>query len=191
MKKFIVACIVLLFNVQITIAAEKAGLGFEFGTSFYRFSKSNFKSGGGNYFHLIMNGDEDIKYFLHNESGNTTAEVGDSSSGLTINITGIGATINLTESYKFSLMTGSATVIGAADTGSGTNAISATQSTAPVADIGLIWGRNSGNASLSAGMSYRYLSLSNPITFTDSAGKIERVSDMSSLNVNIGIAYSF
>lgn len=187
-----VACIVLLLvNVQIVVAEEKAGLGFEFGTSFYRFSKSNFKAGGGNYFHLIMNGNEDVKYFLHNESGNTTAEVGDSASGLNINITGIGASMNLAESYKFSLMTGSATVIGAADAGSGTNAITATQSTAPVADIALIWGMTSGNTSLSAGMSYRYLALSNPITFTDSSGKSERVSDMSSLNINIGIAYSF
>ena len=196
MKKslFSIVLLIALFISQNALAAQKvkkAGLGFEFGTTFQFFQKSNFKNGGANYFRLNMNNANSGKYFLHKENGNVSAEVGDATSTLTVNVIGVGSIISLGNDLELNLMVGNATVNGVAATGTGTNAITAIQSTSPMADIGVSWEKKDGSTSLNLGTAYRYHTLSNPITFTDSTGKTDRITDMSSFNINLGISYSF
>ncbi len=170
---------------------NKAGLGFEFGTSFYSFSKSNFKTGGGNFFRLNLQNPSGGQYFLHNENGNISVEVGDATTTLTSNVVGIGSGIKIGESFFVKIMVGNATVLGTATTGTGTNAIAAVQSTSPVGDIGFGWKNAKGSVSFNAGLVYRYHVMSSPIVLTDSSGKAESVNDLGSMNLDVSITYSF
>ena len=179
-----------LLYMQTSVAAENTvGIGFEIGTSIYAFSESNFKSGGGNYFRLNMAVDNGMSYFMHNESGNYSAEAssGNNTSTVsgTLNVTGVGASMDLSDSTKFSLMVGSATVKhdGAAN-------VTILRSTAPIADLGINWSKRSKRTSLDLGLSYRHSTLTAPVTFTEN-GKANNVTDMSSLKINIGIGYAF
>jgi hypothetical protein len=191
---YIITLLVFSFTSQIALGSEPSkniGLGFEFGTSFQSFQKSNFKNGGANFFRLNMRNSNSGMYFLHNESGNISAGVGDATTTLTANVIGIGSGFTLGDSFLVNLLVGNATLTGVAGVGTGTNAITAVQSTSPVADIGVHWSKDNENVSLIAGIAYRYLTLSSPISFTDSAGKTENINDMSSLNINVSILYSF
>lgn len=196
MKNILAVAVLIVFSFASQMALgnevpEKVGLGFEFGTMFQSFQKSNFKNGGSNFFRLNMSRSEGGRYFLHNESGNISAEVGDATTTLKSNVMVIGSGITLGESFLLSLMVGNATLTGVAAAGTTTNAIGAIQSTSPVANICVNWLHSNDNVSLAVGLAYRYLTLSTPMEFTDTSGDVEKVNDMSSMNIDISISYSF
>lgn len=168
-----------------------AGLGFEFGTRFMSFSKRNFKNGGANYFRLNMTNHDEARYFLHNENGSISVESGDAATVLTANVIGLGSGLLMAEKVSVNIIVGNATIIGVSNTGSGLNSISSIQSTSPVADVEVGWRIVNKSVSLSSGLAYRYLILSNPICVTDDSGKERNISDMSSMSIFVSINYSF
>ena len=183
MKRLVLAGAILLASGNILNANEEAGLGFEYGVSMQNFKDSHFKSGSANFFRLNLKADSDITYFVHNESGSFTANDDNSSSVSTVtnNIIGIGAKMSFDNDISASLMFGSATLNGDAHDG-----VQAIQQTAQVADVGVNWQKTKGKVTLSTGLVYRHLTLSQPVAFDQ-----KNVTDLSSTNLNIAIKYSF
>jgi hypothetical protein len=186
MKRLVLAGAILLASGSTLSANEKeAGLGFEYGVSMQSFKDSHFKSGGANFFRLNLKVDDDITYFVHNESGSFSANDSDSTAVTTVtnNITGIGAKMTFDNDISASLMFGSATLNGNAYAG---NAVPAIQQTAQVAEIGVNWEKTKGKVTLATGLVYRHLALPQAVAFGT-----ENVTDLSSTNLNIAIKYSF
>ena len=173
------------------VSAADAGLGIEFGTKFQTFTDSNFDGGSANYFRLVFAESKNSSFYFQNESGQINASVGDATSVLSTSVTGIGASTMVAPSIYADIMVGSSSINGVAATGTGTNAITAIQSTSPIAEVGVNWVKNTGSLSLKAGASYRILTSSNTINFTDSSGKLNRASDLSSVHLNLALNYSF
>ncbi|MBU2513505.1 hypothetical protein KJ966_19360 [bacterium] len=196
MKKIAFTISFLIFSINIQIFAvdgqlTEAGLGFEFGTTFQRYQESNFRHGGSNFFRLNMRNPKGSIFYLHNENGSIGTEVGDAATTLNTSVIGIGSVYKLGSNFDLCLMVGNATITGSSEFGTGSNAISSIQSTSPVADIGVSWMIFDENASFAGGIAYRYLALSNPITFTNSSGRDDDITDLSALNLSLSITYSF
>ena len=191
--KNMLAKIVLLTLMVISsnlIAKEDMGIGLEFGTSIYQFNQSNFSSGGGNFFRIKIDSDDENTFFFHNETGNLTAVEGDAAAAMTLNVFGVGTTMHVQDNIYASIMVGNATLAGSSATGTNSNAVSAITSTAPLADIAVAWNKTSGRSFFNAGLAYRHHILSNEIRFTNSSGD-EQITDMSSLQLNLSMGIAF
>ena len=77
MKRLILAGAILVASSSALSAknTKEAGLGFEYGVSMQSFKDSHFKSGSANFFRLNLKVDNDITYFVHNESGSFSAMI--------------------------------------------------------------------------------------------------------------------